>query len=63
MLWEKINRFWKAGLTETLKDTWMPFSNREEKNKKAPLFVLIILILLIMTGYCNGKDMGREGGL
>lgn len=50
MLWEKINRFWKAGLTETLKDTWMPFGNREEKNKKAPLFVMIILILLILTG-------------
>ena len=50
MLWEKINRFWKAGLTETLKDTWMPFGNREEKNKKAPLFVMIMLILLILTG-------------
>ena len=36
MLWEKINRFWKAGLIE--------------KNKKALLFVMIILILPIMTG-------------
>ena len=36
MLWEKINRFWKAGLIE--------------KNKKVLLFVMIILILPIMTG-------------
>ena len=36
MLWKKINRFWKAGLIE--------------KNKKALLFVMIILILPIMTG-------------
>lgn len=50
MLWEKINRFWKAGLSETLKDIWMPFGNREEKNKKAPLFVMIMLILLILAG-------------
>ena len=50
MLWEKINRFWKAGLSETLKDIWMPFGNKEEKNKKAPLFVMIMLILLILAG-------------
>ena len=50
MLWEKINRFWKAGLTETLKDTRMPFGNREEKNKKTLLFAMIILILPITTG-------------
>lgn len=36
MLLEKTNRFWKAGLIE--------------KNKKALLFVMIILILPIMTG-------------
>lgn len=28
----------------------MPFGNREEKNKKAPLFVMIMLILLILAG-------------
>ena len=50
MLWEKINRFWKADLSEILKDIWMPFGNREEKNKKAPLFVMIMLILLILAG-------------
>ena len=54
MLWEKINRFWKAGLTETLKDTRMPFGNREEKNKKASLFVMIMLILLILAG-CSDR--------
>lgn len=40
MLLEKINRFWKAGLTE--------------KNKKAPLFVMIMLILLILAG-CSDR--------
>ena len=54
MLLEKINRFWKAGLTETLKDTRMPFGNREEKNKKAPLFIMIMLILLILAG-CSDR--------
>lgn len=55
MLWEKINRFWKAGLTETLKDTRMPFGNREEKNKKAPLFIMIML--LILAG-CSDRTPG-----
>ena len=54
MLLEKINRFWKAGLTETLKDTWMPFGNREEKNKKVSLFVMIMLILSILAG-CSDR--------
>ena len=36
MLWEKINRFWKAGLIE--------------KNKKALFVAMIMLILPIMTG-------------
>lgn len=36
MLLEKTNRFWKAGLIE--------------KNKKALLFAMIILILPVMTG-------------
>ena len=31
MLLEKTNMFWKAGLIETLKDTWMPFGKRREK--------------------------------
>lgn len=35
MVWEKINRFCKVGLTE--------------KNKKAPLFIMIMLILLILA--------------
>lgn len=50
MLWEKTNRFWKAGFIESLKDAWMPFGNREEKNKKTLLFAMIILILPITTG-------------
>ncbi len=40
MLLEKINRFWKAGLIQ--------------KNKKAPLFVMIMRMLLILAG-CSGR--------
>ena len=40
MLLEEINRFWKAGLME--------------KNKKTPLFAMIILIMPIMTG-CSDR--------
>ena len=40
MLLEKTNRFWKAGLIE--------------KNKKALLFAMIILILPILMG-CGDK--------
>ena len=60
MLWEKINRFWKAGLTETLTDTRMPFGNREEKNKKAPLFIMIMLILLILAGCSDRTPEGSD---
>ena len=56
MLWEKINRFWKAGLIETLMDTWMPFGNGEEKNRKASLFIMIMLILLILAG-CSDRTL------
>ena len=60
MLWEKINRFWKAGLTETLKDTRMPFGNREEKNKKVPLFAMIMLILPILAGCSDRAPEGSD---
>ena len=40
MLLEKINRFWKAGLIQ--------------KNKKAPLFVMIMRMLLILAG-CSDR--------
>lgn len=32
MLLEKIRKFWKAGLAENLKDTVMPYGNKEETN-------------------------------
>lgn len=41
MLWEKRNRFWKAGLTE--------------RNKKAFLFAMIMLMLLILAGCSDRK--------
>lgn len=50
MLWEKIKRFWKTGLIETLKDTWMPFGNKGGKNRKYILFAMISMIVLILTG-------------
>ena len=33
MLLEKIKKFWKAGLVETIKDTFMPFGSKKEKKK------------------------------
>lgn len=41
MLWKKRNRFWKAGLTE--------------RNKKAFLFAMIMLMLLILAGCSDRK--------
>lgn len=60
MLLEKINGFWRAGLIETLKDTCMPFGNREEKNKKAPLFAVIMLILPILAGCSDGTPESSD---
>lgn len=60
MLLEKINGFWRAGLIETIKDTWMPFGNKEEKNKKAPLFAMIMLILPILAGCSDGTPEASD---
>ncbi len=50
MLLEKIKKFWKAGLVETIKDTFMPFGSKEEKKKILTLFVMAGTAILIMTG-------------
>ena len=74
MLLEKIKKFWKAGLAETikdtaipsgarvpfgskketLKDTFMPFGRKEDKNKILTLFVITGTAILVMTGCGNG---------
>lgn len=73
MLLEKIKKFWKAGLAETikdiaipsgarvpfcskketLKDTFMPFGRKEDKNKILTLFVITGTAILVMTGCSN----------
>ena len=50
MLLEKIKKFWKAGLVETIKDTFMPFGSKKEKKKILTLFVMAGTAILIMTG-------------
>jgi len=59
MLWEKIKKFWKAGLAETIKDTaipsgaHVPFGSKEEKKKILTLFVMAGTAILVMTGCSN----------
>ena len=53
MLLEKIKKFWKAGLVETIKDTFMPFGSKKEKKKILTLFVMAGTAILVMTGCCN----------
>ena len=59
MLLEKIKKFWKAGLAETIKDTAIPsgarvpFGSKEEKKKILTLFVMAGTAILVMTGCCN----------
>ena len=48
MLWEKINRFWKAGL-KNLKDTLMPLGNKDGKNRKYLLLTIINMMTIILT--------------
>ena len=59
MLLEKIKKFWKAGLAETIKDTaipsgaHVPFGSKEEKKKILTLFVMAGTAILVMTGCSN----------
>ena len=53
MLLEKIKKFWKAGLTETIKDTAMLFGSKKEKKKILTLFVMAGTAILVMTGCSN----------
>ena len=49
MLLEKIKKFWKAGLVETIKDTFMPFGSKKEKKKN--------INFICNGGYCYfGND-------
>lgn len=60
MLWKKIKKFWKAGLAENLKDTFIPFGthvpfgNKAEKNKILSLFIMAGTVTLLMAG-CNNE--------
>ena len=66
MLWEKIKKFWKAGLAETIKDTaipsgaHVPFGSKEEKKKILTLFVMAGTAILVMTGCCNELQEVQE---
>lgn len=60
MLLEKIKKFWKAGLVETIKDTFMPFGSKKEKKKILTLFVMAGTAILVMTGYCNELQEVQE---
>ena len=60
MLWEKIKKFWKAGLVETIKDTFMPFGSKKEKKKILTLFVMAGTAILVMTGCCNELQEVQE---
>lgn len=82
MLLEKIKKFWKAGLAETikdtaipsgarvpfgskketLKDTFMPFGRKEDKNKILTLFVITGTAILVMTGCSNELQEMPENG-
>lgn len=60
MLLEKIKKFWKAGLVETIKDTFMPFGSKKEKKKILTLFVMAGTAILVMTGCCNELQEVQE---
>ena len=60
MLLEKIKKFWKAGLAETIKDTFMPFGSKKEKKKILTLFVMAGTAILVMTGCCNELQEVQE---
>jgi len=60
MLLEKIKKFWKAGLVETIKDTFMPFGSKKEKKKILNLFVMAGTAILVMTGCCNELQEVQE---
>lgn len=68
MLWEKIKKFWKAGLSGILKDIFIPsgvhvlFDNKEEKNKILSLFVVVGTVTLVMAGCSNELPEVSEHG-
>ncbi len=63
MLWKKIKQFWINGVNETLKDTWMPLGNKEEKNRRYLLFASISMIMLILTGCSEQRTEASDIGI
>ena len=68
MLWEKIKKFWKAGLPGTLKDIFIPsgvyvsFGNKGEKNEMLSLFVVVGTVTLVMAGCSSELPKVSEHG-